>query len=65
MLYSLVIEVRSRAGAKDFPLASVSRPALGPIQPPVQCVSGVLSLGLKHGQDVTLTTYPRLVPRSE
>jgi hypothetical protein len=35
---------------------SVSRPALGPTQPPVQCV--------KHGRGVTLTTHPHLVPRS-
>jgi hypothetical protein len=41
------IEVRSPAGAKDFPLASVSRPALGPTQPPVQWVPGVLSPGIK------------------
>jgi hypothetical protein len=34
------IEVRSPAGARIFPLASVSRPALGPTQPPVQWVSG-------------------------
>jgi hypothetical protein len=27
------IEVRSPAGAKNFPVASVSRPALGPTQP--------------------------------
>jgi hypothetical protein len=32
-----------RTGAGDFPLAFVSRPALGPIQPPVQWVPGVLS----------------------
>jgi hypothetical protein len=30
-----------------FPLSSVSRPALGPTQPPVQWVSGVLSPGVK------------------
>jgi hypothetical protein len=41
------IEVRSPAGARIFPLASVSRPALGPTQPPVQWVPGVLSLGGK------------------
>jgi len=41
------IGVRSPAGAKDFPLASVSRPALGPTQPPVQWVPGVLSPGVK------------------
>jgi hypothetical protein len=45
-------------------LASVSRTALGPTQPPVQRVPGVLSLGLKRGRGVTLTTHPDLVPRS-
>jgi hypothetical protein len=30
------IEVRSPADVKDFRLASVSRPALGPIQTPVR-----------------------------
>jgi hypothetical protein len=41
-----------------FPLASVSRPALGPTQPPVQWVPGVLSPGLKRSRGVTLTTHP-------
>jgi hypothetical protein len=41
------IGVRSPAGVKDFFVASVSRPALGPTQPPVQWVPGVLSSGVK------------------
>jgi hypothetical protein len=45
-------------------LSSVSRPALGPTQPPVQWVPGVLSPGVKRGRGVTLTTHPHLVPRS-
>jgi hypothetical protein len=53
------IEVRSPAEAKGFfPLASVSRPALGHTQPLVQWVPGVLSPGLKRGRGVTLTTHP-------
>jgi hypothetical protein len=32
------IEARSRQGQRIFPLSSVSRPALGPTQPPVQWV---------------------------
>jgi hypothetical protein len=47
-----------------FPLASVSRSALGPTQPPVQWASGVLSPAVKRGRGVTLTTHPHLVPRS-
>jgi hypothetical protein len=54
------IGVRSPAGA----LTSVSRPALGPTQPPVKWVPGVLSPGVKRGRGVMLTTHPHLVPRS-
>jgi hypothetical protein len=56
------IWVRSLAGAKDF--SSVSRPALGPTQPPVQWVPGVLFPEVKHGQGVTLTAHPHIVLRS-
>jgi hypothetical protein len=60
------IGVRSPAEAKlFFSLASVSRPALRPTQPPVQWVPGVLSPGLKRGRSVTLTTHLHLVPRSK
>jgi hypothetical protein len=41
------IGVRSLAGQKIFPLTSVSRPALGSTQPPVQWVPGVLPPGVK------------------
>jgi hypothetical protein len=46
-----------RRGQRIFPLASVSRPALGPTQPPVQWVPGVLSPGLKGrpGRDADLS----------
>jgi hypothetical protein len=51
------IGVRSPVEAKRiFPLASVSRPALGPTQPPVQWVLWVLSPGLKRSRGVMLTT---------
>jgi hypothetical protein len=47
-----------------FLLASVSRPALGSTQPPVQWVPGVLSAGVKRGRGVTLAIHHHLVPRS-
>jgi hypothetical protein len=47
-----------------FSLAAVSRPALGPTQPPVQWVPGVLSPGVKRDQGVTLNTHFHLMPRS-
>jgi hypothetical protein len=53
-----------RQGQRSFPLASMSRPALGPTQPPVQWVLEVLSPGVKGGRGVMLTTHPHLVPRS-
>jgi hypothetical protein len=40
-----------------------SRPAVEPIQPPVKWVSGI-SLGVKCGRGVLLTTNPVLVPLS-
>jgi hypothetical protein len=52
------IGIDPRQGQRIFPLASVSKPALGPTQPPVQWVPGVLSPGVKRGPGVTLTTHP-------
>jgi hypothetical protein len=49
---------------RRFPPASVSRPALRPIHPPIQWVQGVLSPGVKRTRGVKLTTRPHLVPRS-
>jgi hypothetical protein len=44
----------------------VSRPALGPIQPPIQWVSGALSLGVKlPGREADHSTHLHLVPRSK
>jgi hypothetical protein len=56
----------SRQRQRIFPLASVSRPALGP---PSLLYNGyrgggVLSTVLKRGRGVTLTTHPHVVPRS-
>jgi hypothetical protein len=55
------IRIAKHVGKRIFPLVSVSRPALGPTQPPVP---GVLSPGVKRGRGVTLTTHPHLVPMS-
>jgi hypothetical protein len=49
-----------RSPVDGFSLASVFRLAVGPTQPPVQWVPEVLSMGLKRGRGVTLTTNPRI-----
>jgi hypothetical protein len=44
---------------KFFVFATASRPTLGPTQPPIQCVSGVLTPGIKRpmrGADHSLTS---------
>jgi BarH-like protein len=51
-------------GERIFPLACVSRLALGLTQPPVQWVPWDLSPAVKRGKGVTLTTHSYLVPRS-
>jgi hypothetical protein len=61
--YGLTTAVRSPTEADDFILVSASRSALGPTQPPVQWVPGVLSLGVKRCRGVMLTTHLHLVPR--
>jgi coproporphyrinogen III oxidase len=54
-----------RGGKRIFPVASVSRPALGPTQPPEQWVpGGPFPGGEKCGRGVTLTTHRDLVPKS-
>jgi hypothetical protein len=54
----------SRQRQEIFPLNSVSRPSLGPTQPPVQWTPWILSPRVKRGRGVTLITHPHVVPRS-
>jgi hypothetical protein len=53
-----------RQRQKIFPLASVSRPALRPTQPPVQFVPWLLSPEVDRGWGVTLTNHLDLLSRS-
>jgi hypothetical protein len=52
-----------RQRQRIFLLASASRPALGPTQPPVQWVPGVLSLGGKEQPGRNADHHLHLVPR--
>jgi hypothetical protein len=58
------IDVRSPTGAKEFSSSLCVQTGSGATQSPVKWVPGVLSLELKRGRGVTLTTHPHLVPRS-
>jgi hypothetical protein len=42
------VGVRVPVGSKNFQFSTSSRPAPGPTQPPIHCVPGVLSLGVKR-----------------
>jgi hypothetical protein len=52
------IGVRSPAGAKDFSYSLFIQTGSGAHQASCTMGTGVLSPGLKHGRDVTLTTHP-------
>jgi hypothetical protein len=52
--------LESRQGLGIFLFTTASRPALGPIQPPIQWAPGALS----SGRGVKQTTHLHLVPRS-
>jgi hypothetical protein len=54
-----------RQGAGIFFFTTVSRPALGPIQPLIQWLTRALSLQVKQLVGVRLTTYLHLALRSK
>jgi len=54
---------KSGRGKRFFSSPKSPRPALGPIQPPVQWDTGVC-FGGQRGRGVNLTTHLHLVPRS-
>jgi hypothetical protein len=53
-----------RQRQRIFPLPTASRPALGPTQPPIQCVLGAPFPGVNSGRGVMLTANPLLMPKS-
>jgi hypothetical protein len=59
-----VLGFGSRRGLGIFLFTTASRTALGSTQPPIQWVTGALSLGVKR-PGVKLTTHLHLVPRSK
>jgi hypothetical protein len=65
---ALILGVYQHANkTKNFLFSSltcVSRPAVGPTQPPVQWVTGGPFPAVKRCRGVTLTTHPHIMPRS-
>jgi hypothetical protein len=59
-----VISIDFNMFVSAFRNVHLSPTALGPTQPPVQWVPGLISPGVKRGQGVMLTSHPHLVPRS-
>jgi hypothetical protein len=55
------IEVRSPTEAEDFSSSPCVQTGSGAHPASIQWVPGVLSLGVKRGRGVTLTTHPHLV----
>jgi hypothetical protein len=58
------IGVRSQAGGKDFSSSLCVQTGSGAHPASCPMGTGVLSLGVKRGRGVILTTHPHLVPRS-
>jgi hypothetical protein len=62
--YGLGSRGSSLAGAKDFSSSPCIQTSSGTHPAPYPIGTGGLSLGVKHGWGVTLTTHPHLVLRS-
>jgi hypothetical protein len=63
IVYGMDCQGRFPGRGKIFLFSTASEPALGPKQPPIQWVLGVLSKGLKRRGD-KLTTNHRPLPKS-